>query len=67
MSGVEGLLNTLRALYEGLRSSTRERWRRDLPFDELLFDRWERARSLGFEAGASIYHASVGVQGSGVA
>lgn len=34
------------------------RWQRDLPFDELLFDRWERARSLGFGEGTSIYHNS---------
>lgn len=34
------------------------RWQRDLPFEELLFDRWERARSLGFGEGASIYHNS---------
>ena len=31
---------------------------RDLPLDEMLFDRWERARSLGFGPGASIYHNS---------
>jgi acetyltransferase-like isoleucine patch superfamily enzyme len=27
--------------------------------EELLFDRWERARSLGFGEGASIYHSSL--------
>ncbi|MGQ9581832.1 MAG: acyltransferase [Armatimonadota bacterium] len=36
----------------------RERWKRDLPFDEILFDRWERAKSLGFGEGSSIYHNS---------
>jgi acetyltransferase-like isoleucine patch superfamily enzyme len=36
----------------------RERWQRDLPLDELLFDRWERARSLGFGDGTSVYHSS---------
>jgi len=36
----------------------RERWDRDLPLDELLFDRWERARELGFGEGTSIYHSS---------
>ena len=36
----------------------RLRWNRDLPLEELLFDRWERARYLGFGAGASIYHTS---------
>ena len=29
---------------------------RDLPLPELLFDRWERARSLGFGHGTSVYH-----------
>jgi acetyltransferase-like isoleucine patch superfamily enzyme len=33
-----------------------EQWHRDLPLDELLFDRWERARHLGFGEGSSIYH-----------
>ena len=31
------------------------RFERDLPFEELLSDRWERARRLGFGEGASIY------------
>jgi acetyltransferase-like isoleucine patch superfamily enzyme len=48
----------MRALYEQLRSRMREQWDRDLPLHELLFDRWERARSLGFGEGASIYHSS---------
>ena len=52
------LLDALRALYEQLRADMRERWRRDLPLEELLFDRWERARSLGFGEGSSIYHSS---------
>ena len=36
----------------------RARWQRDLPFEELLFDRWERANALGFGEGSSIYHNS---------
>lgn len=52
------LRDELRALYEELRADVRERWQRDLPFEELLFDRWERARSLGFGEGTSIYHNS---------
>lgn len=47
------------ALYESLRAECRDAWRRDLPFDELLFDRWERARNLGFGEGASIYHSAL--------
>jgi len=44
--------------YRRHREETRVKWHRDLPFDELMFDRWERARSLGFGEGASIYHTS---------
>ena len=36
----------------------RAKWNRDLPFDELLFDRWERAQTLGFGEDASIYQSS---------
>jgi acetyltransferase-like isoleucine patch superfamily enzyme len=54
----EGLHAQLRALDDELRSATRSAWARDLPFDELLFDRWQRASSLGFGAAASIYQNS---------
>ena len=36
----------------------RDRWDRDLPLEELLTDRWERAKSLGFGDGASIYQSA---------
>jgi acetyltransferase-like isoleucine patch superfamily enzyme len=52
------LLETLRSLHGDLRSSMRERFDRDLPLEELVFDRWERARELGFGERASIYHNS---------
>jgi acetyltransferase-like isoleucine patch superfamily enzyme len=55
---LDRLLGETRRLYEGLRNATREHWNRDLPFDELIFDRWERARGLGFGEGTSIYHSS---------
>jgi acetyltransferase-like isoleucine patch superfamily enzyme len=55
---LEHLQAELSALRDELRRRTRERWDRDLPFDELLFDRWERARFLGFGADASIYQNS---------
>jgi len=53
----ERLLQQLRATYQELRMAVRERWDRDLPLDELLFDRWERARTLGFGEGTSIYQS----------
>ncbi len=58
MSEGNVLFKTVVELYQGLRTQMRERWHRDLPFDELLFDRWERAKTLGFGEGASIYHNS---------
>ena len=58
MPELDTLRKALHSLYENLRTTVRERWRRDLPFDELLFDRWERAKSLGFDEGTSIYHNS---------
>lgn len=46
-------------LHQALRSEIRARWNRCLPFDEELFDRWERATFLGFGEGASIYESSI--------
>lgn len=48
----------LRELYEARRDAMRTRFDRDLPLDELLFDRWERAASLGFGKESSVYHLS---------
>jgi acetyltransferase-like isoleucine patch superfamily enzyme len=48
----------LSALYRQLAGQMRERFDRDLPLDELLSDRWERAKRLGFGEGASIYASS---------
>lgn len=36
----------------------RQSFSRSLPFGDALFDRWERAKSLGFDEGASIYHSA---------
>jgi acetyltransferase-like isoleucine patch superfamily enzyme len=52
------LLEALRRVGASLREETRERWQRDLPLFELLGDRWERARQLGFGEGTSIYESS---------
>ncbi len=58
MFDLDNLRQALYGLYDNLRTTMRTRWRRDLPFDELLFDRWERAKSLGFGEGTSMYHNS---------
>ena len=42
-------------LHERLRAEMAERFDRDLPLQELLGDRWERARQLGFGEGSSVY------------
>jgi acetyltransferase-like isoleucine patch superfamily enzyme len=54
----ESLADDLRSLHEALSADVRERWNRDLPLIELLSDRWDRARSLGFGEGSSIYASS---------
>src|SRR4051812_32486005 len=57
-SSVDALSRGLVTLYAMKREEIRSKWGRDLPFDELVFDRWERARELGFGAESSIYHLS---------
>lgn len=55
---LEQSLQHARQVYQHLRTQMRARWQRDLPVEELIFDRWERAQSLGFKDGANIYHNS---------
>jgi len=55
---LDDLVGDIFSLYVKLRTGMREQRHRDLPLDELLFDRWERARSLGFGEDSSIYHNS---------
>lgn len=55
---VSAWIGSARAALEQLRTAMRERFDRDLPLEELLFDRWERARSLGFGEATSIHHNS---------
>jgi acetyltransferase-like isoleucine patch superfamily enzyme len=52
------LLEELRGLQRALADRMQERWRRDLPFGDLIGDRWERASRLGFGEGTSIYDSS---------
>ncbi|MDI6792539.1 MAG: acyltransferase [bacterium] len=46
-------------LHQTLREKIRKRSQRSLPFNEELFDRWERASFLGFGEMASIYDTSI--------
>jgi acetyltransferase-like isoleucine patch superfamily enzyme len=58
MTGPDRMKRELRELHDELAEEMRARFHRDLPFDDLLFDRWERARQLGFSEGVSIYQSS---------
>lgn len=56
----------LLALYEQIKelrglleSEFKSRFNRSLPWNELVFDRWERAKSLGFGSGTSIYDSTL--------
>jgi acetyltransferase-like isoleucine patch superfamily enzyme len=60
-----GLLNTLelaegiRKLYAELDEKLRSEFRRSLPLQDALLDRWERAQRLGFQKGASVYNSAL--------
>jgi acetyltransferase-like isoleucine patch superfamily enzyme len=49
----------LRAFYAERSAEVAERWRRSVSFGDLVADRWERAKTLGFGAGASIYDSAL--------
>jgi acetyltransferase-like isoleucine patch superfamily enzyme len=49
------LHKAISALHSTLAGTMRRRWHRDLPLNELLGDRWQRAEHAGFGAGASVY------------
>lgn len=55
---LERLLKEVQEIHVALREEIRGKWQRSLPFEEELFDRWERARSLGFGEGSSVYQQS---------
>lgn len=57
-SGFSALGPDLARLYELEDRRSREQWNRSLPVVEVATDRWQRASSLGFGAGTSIYHLS---------
>ncbi|HEY9582896.1 MAG TPA: acyltransferase [Candidatus Paceibacterota bacterium] len=56
---IEQLRQLLRELGSHLDSLQKEKWNRSLPFEEGLFDRWERAKSLKFGENTSIYQNSL--------
>lgn len=52
-------LTDLQRLYAEREAAVRAEWQRSLPLGELVVDRWERARRLGFGEGASIYDSAI--------
>ena len=53
------LLGSLKDLVEQLRAEFTERFDRSLPLGEMINDRWERAKALGFGPGTSIYDSAI--------
>ncbi len=49
----------LRELYDRQDESLRSEFNRSLPFQDGLFDRWQRANRLGFGEGTSIYNSAL--------
>ena len=49
----------LRAHYERDDQRLRHEFQRSLPFQDAAFDRWERARALGFGEGTSVYNSAL--------
>lgn len=46
-------------LHKALRKEIIAKWNRSLPFADELFNRWEKAKFLGFGDGASVYDSSL--------
>ena len=55
----ESVLESLRTLYAQRSAELRAAFDRSVPFGDLIVDRWERARALGFGEGASIYDSAL--------
>ena len=56
---VPKLIDLLRKAHIEKDEELRAQFDRSLPFADGLFDRWERAKRLGFAEGASIYNSSL--------
>ena len=56
---LDDFIALLRAAYLEREQDLAEKWNRSLPFGDALFDRWERAKRLGFAPGASIYNSAL--------
>src|SRR5437868_3581131 len=52
------IFESLNELHNDLGGAFSEQFNRSLPFNDEIFDRWERAKKLGFGNGSSIYDSS---------
>lgn len=59
MDRLSSLLQDLRSLLAWQRHEVMQSWRRGLPFGDYVVDRWDKAASLGFGEGTSIYDSSI--------
>tara|TARA_B100001559_G_C16385366_1_gene568553 strand:+ start:449 stop:1021 length:573 start_codon:yes stop_codon:yes gene_type:complete len=55
----ENFLKELKKIYHEKDDSFLKQYERSLPFQDAMFDRWERAEKLGFSDGVSIYNSSL--------
>jgi acetyltransferase-like isoleucine patch superfamily enzyme len=55
----EALLKALREFYEERAGFFQKKFRRLLPFGDMVSDRWEKARRLVFGKGTSIYDSAL--------
>lgn len=55
---VEKSYNDINALHDLLFAEFKKQFNRSLPFTDEVFDRWERAKKLGWGEGTSIYDSS---------
>lgn len=53
------LYKNIHKLNDILNCGFQDIYQRELPFEEAVFDRWERAKRLGFGKGTSVYNSSI--------
>jgi acetyltransferase-like isoleucine patch superfamily enzyme len=53
------LLKLLRRLWQRRQHEIASQWQRTLPLGDYIVDRWEKARTLGFGQGTSIYDSAL--------
>ncbi len=56
---IERLISQLREVWKQRRNEVHAKFNRTLPFGDYIVDRWEKATSLGFGEGASIYDSAL--------